>query len=106
MKSTDVRHEIKKSTLKVSIAGLFAAGVLLSASPISLGAEAEVKPVISTATDSKTAYGCWPKSWKIASDSSDENLIVKSKPKKDEANNYFRSVACTTGINNKHAHGF
>lgn len=88
MKHNEVRHEIKKSTLKVTIAGLFAAGVLLSAAPVFSGTVSTVKPVVSTDADSKIAYGCWPKSWKIANASPEEKMVAKV--------NYFRNIACQT----------
>ena len=91
MKHNEVKHETKKATLKVAIASLFVAGVLLSATPAFAGNVSVTAPTVSTETDSKVAYGCWPKSWKsVDTFSNESNLSVKN-----NSFSYFRNYVCS-----------
>ena len=100
MKHNEVKHEIKKATLKVTIASLFATGVLLSATPVFAGTASLTKSTILTEADSKLAYGCLPKSWKSAGISSSEEDLIVSRP------TYFRKVVCSESNRQGHARGF
>ena len=100
MKHNEVKHEIKKVTLKATIASLFATGVLLSATPVFSGTASLTKPTILTEADSKLAYGCLPKSWKSAGISSSEEDLIVSRP------TYFKNVVCGGRNSQGHAKGF